>query len=756
MQLKIHIQEQSYYPMMDEEYIPVAANSKTVLEILNDSPYTQLVQLSSEHILFFCPLSVTIITLALIVIVLMLYACRGIVKFNSSVKAKLKGQTKATILAFTVVSFNRIVMFIIFDAIAWIFNSPCSDPRVNGTCEFSGLIHNIPQVLLGYDLVAALLFIMFIIIALSFPRLLKFLGKCCQLQKYHLNPNTKSDQKNVQRLQYYFCALAVVGFAFGCLAHSPYITIAYLSDAHYATSILVYYTVIFFTEFGMFQYTFRIYFSYGSFIYKRQILTGILTFVQTLLVYSLALSLSFFYYYLPINNAVSNLPNEGIVIYQTALILLGAFITYKALFMPKKTIDTIQQLSQQIKESEIGYLKSMIRCRTVTKDQQDVMRDKIIHLQEEITLMHVNNKIKCLSDGPNDPDDRTHPIKIARLKQQQCKILAYLMSEMHRLKKETEQHDSEKDDGQIGIQEPEQSNKRKMDTDHLETEDVQSESDILRNQLQEKPGEANESDTSNQMDTDLDDLEDDQSVRNQSAVQLSAETLKLELHDRYHAEHLLEKRISHEHKSDQDVQAQQPTESSITLQDVSCQTDKCGQQQNTINDYKKEEVYRLQCEILDHMLSKRAHLKDESHDHPQLKSVEHKIASLHNCISKYLKDKRKRLQAELQQQEQEQDEDLEIKSVDTQVAIEYIDDEKRHLDEICDFKRKKCVQDVHDPEQGCDYSEQDHDERHNEHAPLLPKSATNKGLRLELCIQELDHDAENESSRHEIVTNSSL
>ena len=146
--------------------------------------------------------------------------------------------------------------------------------------------------------------------------------------------------------------------------------------------------------------------------------------------------MSFFYYYLPINNAVSKLPNKGIVVYQTALILLGAFITYKALFQSKKTIDTIQQLSQQIKESEIAHLKSKIKCKLVTKDYQDIMRDKIVHFQEEITLMHVSNKIKCLTDGPNDPDDRTRPIKIAHLKQQQNKILANLKSEVKLLKRD--------------------------------------------------------------------------------------------------------------------------------------------------------------------------------------------------------------------------------------------------------------------------------------------------------------------------------
>jgi hypothetical protein len=291
--------------------------------------------------------------------------------------------------------------------------------------------------------------------------------------------------------------------------------------------------------------------------------------------------MAFFYYYLPINNAVSNVPNEGIVIYQTALILLGAFITYKALFTPKKTIDNLQNLSQQIKESEIACLKSMIKSKTVTKDHQDVtvtvMRDKIVHLQEEITLMHISNKIKCLTDGPNDPDDQTHPIKIARLKQQQSRILAHLMSEVHRLKKET---NSEKDESSI-----------KQDTSH---------------QTNTKCG----------------------------------------------------------------------------------QQDQQDQQQNIVK-YKKEEVYRLQCEILHHMLSKRAHLKDESDDHQQLKTLELIIStSLHKDIRNYLESLQK-----LAEQQQDKD-DLEMKIVDILYTQDAIDDEIRHLGEICDFNRKKAVHDT--------------------------------------------------------------
>ena len=120
MQLKIHMQEQSFYPKMDDNYLPVAANSTTIVDILSNSPYAR-VSLSSEYILFLCPLFVTIVILALMVLVVMLYACGGICKFKNSMKGDLKTQIKATILGFTVASFNRILIFVVLDVAALVF-----------------------------------------------------------------------------------------------------------------------------------------------------------------------------------------------------------------------------------------------------------------------------------------------------------------------------------------------------------------------------------------------------------------------------------------------------------------------------------------------------------------------------------------------------------------------------------------------------------------------------------------------------------
>ena len=335
MQLKIYIQEQSFYPKMDDNYLPVAANSITVVEILGNSLYSG-VSPSSEHILFLCPLFVTIIILALMVLVLMLYACGGLCKFKSSVTANLKNHNKATILALTVASFNRILIFTGFDIAALAFRLPCSNPKVEAICEYNNLIHNTPGALLAYDSVSLLFFVAYIVVASLIPKFILWFQNRRE-RYYNPNPNSSSNYQSVRHIQFFCCALAVMEFVFSCLMHSPYIIMAYLSDAHYATSILVYYTTILFIEFGVLQCTFRIHFERGSFIYKRKLLTGLLVTVQAVLIYCLVLSASFFFYFIPISDTVSNLPNEGIIVYQTALILLGAFITYKALFKSKKS-----------------------------------------------------------------------------------------------------------------------------------------------------------------------------------------------------------------------------------------------------------------------------------------------------------------------------------------------------------------------------------------------------------------------------------
>jgi bisphosphoglycerate-independent phosphoglycerate mutase (AlkP superfamily) len=90
---------------------------------------------------------------------------------------------------------------------------------------------------------------------------------------------------------------------------------------------------------------------------------------------------------------------------------------------------------------------------------------------------------------------------------------------------------------------------------------------------------------------------------------------------------------------------------------------------------------------------------------------------------------------------------LEIKIIDTQlVAIEYIDDEIRHLDEICDFKRKKHARLVIDSEEG---RGDDSQEAHGDD-PGQGHGDNSEDVPLILGDIELQKGMSHESSKHKI------
>ena len=401
-QLKIYLQQQSLYPQMQDTYIPVAASSTNLLQILNNSYYSPL-PLSSEHILFVCPIMATILVTVIIVILLLLHLvpCAKICGLKSKGKAGIKNQDKATILAVAIISFNRIFIFIVFDGVALNYRLPCSDLKVAAVCEFSHLMYEIPLALLIIDLIMGACSTAFTIIAgvIHLLRLTRF--------------EDKVKSKFIQDLKYYFLAMIALFFIFSCLMHTPYITMAYLSDAHYATSILVYYMTILFIEFGMVQYVLRLYYDSGAGklshtnMKDRRKYCGVICatisvlILLLILLYSVVIIASFFYYYLPLINVVTDLPNEGVVVYQTALILIGAYITYKTLFREQKKKKDVDIINCQVKENMISQLRTEIKYLKVKgkdgyKDKIQPLNKKILRLQKEIELGLIQSNIACL------------------------------------------------------------------------------------------------------------------------------------------------------------------------------------------------------------------------------------------------------------------------------------------------------------------------------------------------------------------------
>ena len=177
------------------------------------------------------------------------------------------------------------------------------------------------------------------------------------------------------------------------------------------------------------------------------------------------------------------------------------------------------------------------------------MKDKMFHLQREITLMHIKHQLKSHSSGSNDI---SHQIQSARLKRQQNEIVHYLKSEVSRLKQE------------VSREQPNQ-----------QVQGVGANEQIVQNELDE-----------------------------------------------------------------------------------------------IIN----KEIYRLRCEIFDHLLTMKSHLEETPQNQNEIEAIASEITTLKREIRRYLIEENMRLS----NQYQEQSQPTEIKE-----QISNIKDEVKHLKEAC-------------------------------------------------------------------------
>lgn len=142
------------------------------------------------------------------------------------------------------------------------------------------------------------------------------------------------------------------------IVHLPYIAIAYLNDASYATSIFIYYTITMFVLFGVLDLTYGT--CQGAILHaQRQNDPGddgcikccpksptgrrcafifiIPTF--TLVILSLTCMITAALVIIPISKAFSDVPNRLLGFYQTAVVFVGAILIYKNYFKKKPSIE---------------------------------------------------------------------------------------------------------------------------------------------------------------------------------------------------------------------------------------------------------------------------------------------------------------------------------------------------------------------------------------------------------------------------------
>ena len=225
---------------------------------------------------------------------------------------------------------------------------------------------------------------------------------------------------------YLFLALSTVGPTIGLLIHLPYILIAYLNDAAYATSIFIYYTIIVFVLFGALDLSFGT--GIGAIISKTNGNNGrnsvlnneadnrypffkhcnkkgiIVTFfiiiaIFTILIILLVGMIATAIIVIPISGSISDAPNRLLGFYQTVFILGGAYIVYRSFFKKKPALESV------IKDQERGIFGNADqneRWRGLSNDEK--VAEFYTHIMKIVGNINPNDPLARLA--PNQQEQR--------------------------------------------------------------------------------------------------------------------------------------------------------------------------------------------------------------------------------------------------------------------------------------------------------------------------------------------------------------
>lgn len=410
--------ESSIYPRISGDYVPMAVDNVTLMDALRKVSRSDLLPASNKLTLTICPIVAAALIFVLIIIILVTYVSGG--NLRKQAKVKLSNQAKASILSISFVSLSRILSFIVMDSAAIVNRNRHWDKEIEDIYhrgnpgDLNDIMFHIPDELLAFDILACVSHIIIIFITICLKK-----NWCCA---------NRIANYNIKDLHYYFLSLTALCFMLSSLMHAPYIAMAYLSDAHYASSIFIYYMMILFIEFGLLQYIFNTCFNKIQCSFATVMILAI---VSWFVLYGLIITVSFFFYFVPIKNLLSNAPNEAVLVYQSALVLAGAYITYKAIFKKVKDPEKVLIIDRQMKASEIALLKNEIAMVQGNDDRITFLRSRVNHLHKEIQLSFLHSKIIHLASEPES--HLVNQIEINQLHRQQNEIIEYLENEITHL-----------------------------------------------------------------------------------------------------------------------------------------------------------------------------------------------------------------------------------------------------------------------------------------------------------------------------------
>ena len=232
-----------------------------------------------------------------------------------------------------------------------------------------------------------------------------YIAICCY---YHKNPDN--------RICSIFTVIpSLLGPLLGLINHCPFIAIAYINDSYYASSIFVYYMVVFFTCFIAVHLSMRAFLrtqlpeaqmeSNVWSIFKLEnksvqcLCSTILSTVLLLFLLSVVVIVICYLIIIPLNGSLSGASHQLIGFYQTVIIFLGIFITYKTVLHKKhgNLKSAIRNLEMPLKEED--------STGTKWNDLPQVERAIVYHEMVLDLVKHLHKK--NISDGKAGDDSDT-------------------------------------------------------------------------------------------------------------------------------------------------------------------------------------------------------------------------------------------------------------------------------------------------------------------------------------------------------------
>ena len=339
MQLKDYIQKASFDPEIDDNYF---ARSQENNYDTND--YI----LSTKKAQYIAAVYIAGTGLTALISVILLFIYYNTKRWDERLK-KLSTINKANKYTQSKICSISIVLSLINMYIVVLDGLAVGEVKKKDS-EPDGVVKNRPEIL------SALTYCMFGINLLTFLSWIAFcvIGICCCKTKLHL-----------------YLSLSTLGPILSLVTHLPYILIAYLNDATYATSIFIYYTILTFTLFGALDLGFgtcigaiivarnrrneagnneqppnnfrhRVYPCFYRCSDKKIIICFafiIIIFATFILVLLGMLAAAIVV--IPISSSVSDAPNRLLGFYQTIFILGGVYLVYRNFFKKKPTLESV-------------------------------------------------------------------------------------------------------------------------------------------------------------------------------------------------------------------------------------------------------------------------------------------------------------------------------------------------------------------------------------------------------------------------------